>query len=145
MVLEVAGSTEQTSIIPVEHEGGRYLVADRADATWVERIRLSGRGSLTNKDRKMAVTATEVPVEDRAAIITAYRARAGEAAEAAAWADERRPGRPSGVQARPRLRRRPWWWLRLVGRGGPTGAWVPVTPWRYLRILTLRGGHDPEE
>ncbi|MET0830885.1 MAG: hypothetical protein ABWY62_00775 [Acidimicrobiia bacterium] len=91
MVLEVAGSTEQTSIIPVEHEGGRYLVADRADAIWVERIRLSGRGSLINKDRKMAVTATEVSVEDRAAIITAYRARAGEAADATAWAESADP------------------------------------------------------
>jgi hypothetical protein len=86
MLLEVAGSTEQTSIVPVEHEGGRYLVADRADAVWVERMRLSGRGSLINKDRKMAVTATEVPVEERAAVITAYRARAGAAADAAAWA-----------------------------------------------------------
>ncbi len=91
MVLEVAGSTEQTTIFPVEHDGGRYLVADRADAAWVERIRLSGRGSLTNKDRKMAVSATEVPVKDRAAIITAYRARAGEAADAAAWADSADP------------------------------------------------------
>jgi hypothetical protein len=90
MLLEIAGSTEQTSVVPVEHDGGRYLVADRGDAPWVERIRLSGRGSLISKDRKMAVTATEVPVEDRAAVIAAYRAKAGEAA-AAAWAEKPDP------------------------------------------------------
>jgi hypothetical protein len=86
MLLEVAGSSEQTSIVPVEHEGGRYLVADRADAPWVQRIRLSGRASLTSKDRKMAVTASELPVEERAPVIAAYRGKAGDTIDAAAWA-----------------------------------------------------------
>ncbi|MBA2338488.1 MAG: nitroreductase family deazaflavin-dependent oxidoreductase [Acidimicrobiia bacterium] len=78
--LEVAGAaagTEPVEVIPVEHQGARYLVANSGDAPWVQILRASGKGKLSVRERQLPVSAEEIPVDERAPIIAAYRARAG--------------------------------------------------------------------
>lgn len=82
--LEVAGAaagTEAVEVIPVEHEGARYLVANSGDAPWVQILRASGKGKLSVRERQMPVSAEEIPVGERAPVIAAYRAKAGKAVD----------------------------------------------------------------
>ena len=76
------GEPTKVPVIPVEHEGARYIVSTRGEADWVRNARASGtielicRGSGPQRYR-----ATEVPVAEREAIIAAYRAKAGRTVE----------------------------------------------------------------
>lgn len=82
--LDVAGAkagTEPIPIIPVELAGERYVVANSGEAPWVIILRASGKASLLTKDRRLPVTAVEIPVGERAPVIAAYRAKAGKAVE----------------------------------------------------------------
>ena len=65
-------------VVPVEHEGARYLVSVRGEAHWVRNLRATGgAGELRGKDGAERFRATEVPVEERPPIIAAYRKVAG--------------------------------------------------------------------
>ena len=70
-------------VIPVEHGGARYLVSTRGEANWVRNLRAAGgRGQLAGQGRSSeAFVATELPVEQRPAIIAAYRPTAGKSVE----------------------------------------------------------------
>jgi predicted secreted protein len=57
----------------LELGGARYLVAIRGETEWVRNLRAAGRGELRWRDRVDQFTAKEVPVDERAPIIAAYR------------------------------------------------------------------------
>lgn len=72
------GQPRTVPVIPVEHDGGRYLVSTRGDAEWVRNLRAAGgKGELRNKGTAERFRATEVPVGERPPVIAAYRAKAG--------------------------------------------------------------------
>jgi deazaflavin-dependent oxidoreductase (nitroreductase family) len=76
------GQPRKTPVIPVEHEGARYLVSTRGEANWVRNLRAAdGRGQLQDKASSEAFLATEVPVEQRPPIIAAYRPTAGKSVD----------------------------------------------------------------
>jgi deazaflavin-dependent oxidoreductase (nitroreductase family) len=76
------GEPQTIPVIPVEHEGSQYLVSTRGESDWVRNMRAAGGGELHGGGRTEAFRATEVPVEQRAPIIDAYRAKAGKTVEA---------------------------------------------------------------
>ena len=79
MALAVAGRRSgrihRVPVIPVTHDGARYLVSPRGETDWVRNLRHSGTGRLNDE----AFQATEIPTADRAPIIAAYRSVAGRA------------------------------------------------------------------
>ncbi|HET9200683.1 MAG TPA: nitroreductase/quinone reductase family protein [Dehalococcoidia bacterium] len=77
-----SGELEQVPVIPVEHEGSRYIVSPRGETDWVRNLRAAGgRGQLGRGDSVELFQATEVPVEERAGIIEIYRKKAGRTVE----------------------------------------------------------------
>jgi deazaflavin-dependent oxidoreductase (nitroreductase family) len=78
-----SGEPRRVPVIPVEHEGARYLVSTRGDSDWVRNARSSGTIELQcRRGPSGRFRAVEVPVEQREPIITAYRARAGRTVDA---------------------------------------------------------------
>ncbi len=79
--LEVAGrstgAAQQVPVIPIEHGGTLYVVSTRGEAEWVRNVRAAGALRLGQKGDLTTYRATEVPVEQRSAVIAAYRAKAG--------------------------------------------------------------------
>jgi hypothetical protein len=71
-----SGEERVVPVIPVEHGGARYVVSARGESYWVKNLRASGTAELRGKGGGR-FRATEVPVEERAPIIEAYRAKAG--------------------------------------------------------------------
>jgi deazaflavin-dependent oxidoreductase (nitroreductase family) len=67
------GIPRKVPVIPVEVAGSRYLVSPYGETEWVRNLRAAGRGELTRKGHAESVTAREVPVGERAAIIGAYQ------------------------------------------------------------------------
>jgi hypothetical protein len=65
-------------VIPVEHDGERYLVSTRGESEWVRNIRDAAGGELDGQPFR----AVEVPVEEREPVIAAYREVAGRTVEA---------------------------------------------------------------
>jgi hypothetical protein len=80
--LEVAcrrsGGRQRLPVIPVEHEGAHYVVSARGESDWVKNCRAAGAVELGGRRMR----ATEVPVTERDAIITAYREKAGKTVDA---------------------------------------------------------------
>jgi deazaflavin-dependent oxidoreductase (nitroreductase family) len=76
------GRPTRVPVIPVEHEGGRYLVSTRGEADWVRNLRASGRGAIRRRGREVAVRAAELPAAERAPVIAAYRHRVGRMVDA---------------------------------------------------------------
>lgn len=68
-----SGRPMSVPVIPVEHDGARYVVSTRGEADWVRNLRASGRGELGSEP----VRAMELPVDRRPPVIEAYRAKAG--------------------------------------------------------------------
>jgi hypothetical protein len=69
------GTTQKVPVVPVDVDGARYVVSARGESDWVRNVRAAGCLELGGR----AFAATEVPVDERGPIITAYRARAGRA------------------------------------------------------------------
>jgi deazaflavin-dependent oxidoreductase (nitroreductase family) len=72
-----SGVTRQVPVIPVEHDGARYIVSTRGESDWVRNARSAGSVELRHGGRGELFAAVEVPVAARAPIIEAYRAKAG--------------------------------------------------------------------
>jgi deazaflavin-dependent oxidoreductase (nitroreductase family) len=72
-----SGVTRQVPVIPVEHDGARYIVSTRGEADWVRNARSAGSVELRRGGRGEVFAAVEVPVSERSPIIDAYRAKAG--------------------------------------------------------------------
>ena len=71
------GAPQRIPVIPVEHEGSRYIVSTRGESDWARNLRAAGRVELGSR----TLRATEVPVEERAPILEAYRKKAGRTVE----------------------------------------------------------------
>lgn len=78
-VLEVrgrrSGEWRRTPVNPLDHDGGRYLVAPRGETQWVRNMRASGGGRLVSRGRIEEFEASELPVEARPPILRAYLRR----------------------------------------------------------------------
>lgn len=77
------GTPRRTAIIPVEHQGGHYLVSPRGETEWVRNLRAAqGRGELQSRGWSQWFQAMELPVVERPPVIAAYQAIAGRAVAA---------------------------------------------------------------
>jgi hypothetical protein len=80
-----SGEPQVLPVIPVEHEGKRYIVSTRGESDWVKNLRAAGgRGEIRRGEWSGPFQATEIPTEQRTAIIAAYRQKAGKTV-AAYW------------------------------------------------------------
>ncbi|WP_020657475.1 nitroreductase/quinone reductase family protein [Amycolatopsis benzoatilytica] len=75
------GVPERVPIIPVQVGSRRYLVAPYGVSDWVRNLRAAGGGELLGHQPPVRFQAREVPVNQRAEIIDAYRKVAGRAVE----------------------------------------------------------------
>jgi deazaflavin-dependent oxidoreductase (nitroreductase family) len=75
------GAPQRIPVIPVEHEGSRYIVSTRGESDWVRNLREAGGGEIESKAGLEAFRAAEIPLEQRDAIIAAYREKAGKTVE----------------------------------------------------------------
>jgi len=73
------GAVHRVPVIPVDHEGARYLVPPRGETDWARNLRAAGEGELQSRRGVLAFRATELPVAERPPVIAAYRAVAGRA------------------------------------------------------------------
>jgi deazaflavin-dependent oxidoreductase (nitroreductase family) len=71
------GDPHRVPVIPVELGQSRYLVSPYGESDWVRNLRAAGKGKLSSKGRTEVFSATEVPVDQREAIIARYREVAG--------------------------------------------------------------------
>ncbi len=74
-----SGRPHRVPVIPVDLDGVRYLVSPRGDTDWVRNLRAAGACRLGPHGDEPAWSATEVPADQRTAIIAAYRTIAGRA------------------------------------------------------------------
>jgi deazaflavin-dependent oxidoreductase (nitroreductase family) len=72
-----SGHVQRVPVIPLEHEGARYLVSTRGESNWVRNLRAAGRAELKRGSKTEPVRVTELPVEERGPAIAAYRSAVG--------------------------------------------------------------------
>jgi deazaflavin-dependent oxidoreductase (nitroreductase family) len=77
-----SGEPQRIPVIPIEHDGARYVVSTRGESDWVRNVRAAGEVELEGKGGTERLRAIEVPAAERAPIIEAYRAKAGRTVEA---------------------------------------------------------------
>ena len=71
-----SGELRSTPVNPLTlADGTRYLVAPRGNAQWVRNMRVAGTGELHVGHRVEPFTATEIPDDDKPAILRAYLKR----------------------------------------------------------------------
>ena len=70
-----SGDLQRVPIIPVEHDGIRYVVSAHGDSDWVKNLRVAGECQLDGS----TLAATELSMADGAAIVTIYRKLTGKA------------------------------------------------------------------
>jgi len=68
---------QRVPVIPLEHDGSLFVVSTRGESDWVKNIRAAGRVRLGQKGQFETYATTEVAAEGRAAILKAYRKKAG--------------------------------------------------------------------
>jgi deazaflavin-dependent oxidoreductase (nitroreductase family) len=73
------GDLRKVPVIPVEVSRSRYLVSPYGESDWVRNLRAAGKGELSSKGQTEVFHASEVPIEQRGAIIARYREVAGSA------------------------------------------------------------------
>lgn len=69
--------SQEVPVIPVEVDGTMYVVSTRGESDWVKNLRADPNAKIGST----AYVAREIPEEDRQAILTAYREKAGRAVE----------------------------------------------------------------
>lgn len=74
-----SGVVHRVPVIPVDHEGARYLVSPRGETDWARNLRAAGEGELQSRKEVFRFRSTELPVSERAPVIAVYRAVAGRA------------------------------------------------------------------
>jgi deazaflavin-dependent oxidoreductase (nitroreductase family) len=67
-----SGEWRTTPVNPLTIDGQRYLVSPRGNTQWVRNMRAAGGGELRIGRRVEKFTATELPVEERPAVLRAY-------------------------------------------------------------------------
>jgi len=75
------GLPRHVPVIPVQVGSRRYLVAPYGVSDWVQNLRAAGEGQLVGHQLPKRFHAREVPVDQRAEIIEAYRRVAGRTVE----------------------------------------------------------------
>jgi deazaflavin-dependent oxidoreductase (nitroreductase family) len=68
-----SGEWRTVPVNVLEHDGHRYLVAIRGETEWVRNLRAAGVGEIRHGAKVERFRATELPLEERPAIIAAYR------------------------------------------------------------------------
>lgn len=68
-----SGQIRRVPVSPVEVEGTRYLCAPRGSTQWAQNLAVAGEGELRHRGKVERFRAHDVPVEERAAIVDAYR------------------------------------------------------------------------
>jgi hypothetical protein len=68
---------QRVPVIPLEYEGSLFVVSTRGESDWVKNVRAAGVVRLGQKGNFTTYAATQVPADERAAILTAYRKKAG--------------------------------------------------------------------
>jgi deazaflavin-dependent oxidoreductase (nitroreductase family) len=68
---------QQVPVIPVEVGGTKYVVSTRGESDWVRNLRANPNATIGSTN----YVAREIPEQDRQAILTAYREKAGRAVE----------------------------------------------------------------
>ncbi|WP_445169074.1 nitroreductase family deazaflavin-dependent oxidoreductase [Mycolicibacterium sp. Dal123E01] len=69
----VSGEPRQVAVTSVNLDGVKYLVSTRGESQWVKNIRANPNVTLTVKGESTAYVAAEVPVQERAPVIAAFR------------------------------------------------------------------------
>jgi hypothetical protein len=72
-----SGELQKLPVIPIKHDGARYLVSTRGESQWVLNMREAGGGELEEGGRRSRFRATELPVGECEPMIATYRAVAG--------------------------------------------------------------------
>ena len=75
------GEPQRVPVIPVEVDGVPYVVSTRGESDWVRNLRAAGRCEIATRGATRGFRAVELPLEERAPIIDAYRAKAGRTVE----------------------------------------------------------------
>jgi deazaflavin-dependent oxidoreductase (nitroreductase family) len=68
---------QDVPVIPVEVGGTKYVVSTRGESDWVKNLRADPNATIGSA----AYVAREIPEQDRQAVLTAYREKAGRAVE----------------------------------------------------------------
>jgi hypothetical protein len=71
------GGTQTVPVIPIDLDGARYLVSTRGESDWVRNLRAAGRGELRTRQGVETFRATEVTVDRRGPILSAYQTAGG--------------------------------------------------------------------
>ena len=83
-----SGAWRTTPVMPLRVEEVTYLVSPRGETDWVRNLRAAGEGELRRFWRARTFEATEVPREDRARFVEAYKSRWARAGPLKAQFDE---------------------------------------------------------
>jgi hypothetical protein len=68
---------QRVPVIPLQYDGGLFVVSTRGESDWVKNVRAAGKVRLGQKGQFETYAVTEVPAEGRAGILAAYRKKAG--------------------------------------------------------------------
>ena len=68
---------QEVPVIPVDVGGAKYVVSTRGEAEWVKNVRADPNVTIGST----AYVAREIPEQDRQAVLTAYREKAGRAVD----------------------------------------------------------------
>lgn len=76
VTIEVAGRRSgrlrRTAVVSVTHQDRRYLVSLAGESQWVRSVRAAGGRAVLRHGRATPVRLTEVPVDERPAVLQAY-------------------------------------------------------------------------
>ena len=59
-------------VLPLQHQGQRYVVAPRGNTQWARNLRAAGEAELKTGGRRRRVRATEIPPSERKPMVDAY-------------------------------------------------------------------------
>jgi hypothetical protein len=76
------GEVQKIPVIPIEQDGAVHVVSTRGESDWVKNVRAAGQVELHGKEADGTFRASEVPLDQREPLISAYRAKAGRTVEA---------------------------------------------------------------
>ena len=72
-----AVNPQRVPVIPLELDDSLFVVSTRGESDWVKNVRAAGTVRMGQKGQFETYAATEVPVQERAGILAAYRKKAG--------------------------------------------------------------------
>ncbi|CAA9553908.1 MAG: hypothetical protein AVDCRST_MAG33-1123 [uncultured Thermomicrobiales bacterium] len=67
-----SGRVQAVPLTPVDLGGKTYLVSPRGEMAWVQNLRAAGKAELRQGRRMRRITARELPVYERAAVLRQY-------------------------------------------------------------------------